>query len=248
MFGIDVYKKIYNRDLDEHKFISYYKILEIFIIDFLLFLLLKMMFRELVYDIVFILYISVIILQVIYITDYFRNGFSIENTGITIYKLFQKKEIKYSEIKYIVISHAVGRTSTVGYLGKFRRCSGGKIRFKPYPWITLCNKISDKITKEVSDTLDRKSVDYLLKKNGFIYSFIWNRYAMEKLLIHPEVNIFISKSIEVRYKREIEELVVKYDIPKDRLHIIKDKVVMHFLWDNEFKKTFPEWNEDDLCV
>ena len=173
---------------------------------------------------------------------------SIENTGITIYKLFQKKEIKYSEIKYIVISHAVGRTSTVGYLGKFRRCSGGKIRFKPYPWITLCNKISDKITKEVSDTLDRKSVDYLLKKNGFIYSFIWNRYAMEKLLIHPEVNIFISKSIEVRYKREIEELVVKYDIPKDRLHIIKDKVVMHFLWDNEFKKTFPEWNEDDLCV
>ena len=57
---------------------------------------------------------------------------------------------------------------------------------------------------------------------------------MEKLLIHPEVNIFISKSIEVRYKREIEELVVKYDIPKDRLHIIKDKVAMHFLWDNEF--------------
>lgn len=52
--------------------------------------------------------------------------------------------------------------------------------------------------------------------------------------MHPEVNIFISKSIEVRYKREIEELVVKYDIPKDRLHIIKDKVVMHFLWDNEF--------------
>ena len=98
MFGVDIYKKIYNRDLDEHKFISYYKILEIFIIDFLLFLLLKMMFRELVYDIVFTLYISVIIVQVIYITDYFRNGFSIENTGITIYKLFQKKEIIMAQL------------------------------------------------------------------------------------------------------------------------------------------------------
>lgn len=64
-----------------------------------------------------------------------------------------------------------------------------------------------------------------------IYSFVWNKWAMENLLAEFEGDFYISKSIAVRYKKELQEIAIKYNIGEERIHIVTDTVATHFLWD-----------------
>ena len=68
-----------------------------------------------------------------------------------------------------------------------------------------------------------------------IYSFIWNKWVMENLIAEFNGGFYITKSIAVRYKKELQEMVIKYKIHEDKIHIVIDSVATHFLWDNDFQ-------------
>lgn len=185
---------------------------------------------------VFLMFYAVIVfMNVLIVAIALIERFKIESDGIKFYKFFRCSKVLYKDVSSIVISHAWHEGKSAGFLGRYKKSVNGKIRFRPYPWITCCDRIPDKVMSDFSDTLRGTDVDYFLKKNGLLYSFIWNRCAMENLLMHHEVNLFITRSISVRYKAEIEEMAAKYKVPNERIHIIKDKVAMEWFWDNDFE-------------
>lgn len=235
MSGIEnKYENLYSRDGYGYKYLNMNKLLKILMVHIMIFLLIVLVFNETFKVILIITYFSIILVEFLFLVGCYEDGFKIDRKGIKYYRLFKPKQILYNKINSIVISHAVGRAASIGYIGKYERCSNGKLRFRPYPWVTLCNKIPDKISKEFSSTLDSVTVDYLLKKNGMIYSFVWNQWAMENLLAEFEGDFYITKSIAVRYKNELQEMVIKYKIQEEKIHIVTDAVATHFLWDNDF--------------
>ena len=221
----------------EYKFPLSKKIFMIyFIIHFIILVTILLVTYSDLRSALLMLYAAIVFMEVVMFTGIFAERFMIESDGIRFYKFFKCSKVLYKEIDSIVISHAWhDRHPGAGWLGKFKRCSSGKIRFRPYPWITCCDRIPDKVIAEVSKTLLSSDVDYFLKNNGLLYSFLWNRCAMENLLMHQEVNLFITNSIAVRYRTEIEEMAAKYKVLDERIHIIKDKVAMQWLWDNDFE-------------
>ena len=228
---------VYGREGSEYKFPPSKKIFMIyFIINFIILVTILLVTYSDLRSALLMLYAAIVFMEVVMFTGIFAERFMIESDGIRFYKFFKCSKVLYKEVNSIVISHAwQGKGKYHAYYGKFKRCSSGKIRFQPYPWITCCDRIPDKVMSDFSDTLRGTDVDYFLKKNGLLYSFIWNRCAMENLLMHHEVNLFITRSISVRYKAEIEEMAAKYKVHDERIHIIKDKVAMQWLWDNDFK-------------
>lgn len=210
------------------------KLLRILLVNLTIFLFILFIFSEPVKEYVVLIYLCLVLTEFLLLAAAFTYSYKFDSKKIKYNILFMRKEISYKEIKSIVISHAIGLTPSVSYLGKYKRCSSGKVRFRPYPWITLCDEIPKKIIREFQYTLTGQDVDALLKKNGMIYSFVWNKRAVENLLEEFEGDFYISKSIAVRYKKELQEIAIKYEIGEERIHIVTDTVATHFLWDNDF--------------
>ena len=81
-----------------------------------------------------LVYAVIVFLEVLIFMGVFTVRLKIESDGIIFYTFFKRSKVLYKEIDSIVISHAWhDRHPGAGWLGKFKRCSGGKIRFQPYP-------------------------------------------------------------------------------------------------------------------
>lgn len=224
---------LYSRDGYGYNYLNANKIIKILIVHMMIFLFIILVFNATFKEIIVVIYFVLVLAEFLFLVGCYADGFKIDRIGIKYYRLFKPKKVLYKEIKSIVISHAVGRAASVGYLGKYERCSSGKMRFRPYPWVTLCDKVPDKVIKEFSYTLDSVTVDYLLGKNGMVYSFIWNKWAMENLMAEFDGDFYVTKSIAVRYKKELQEMAIKYEICEEKIHIVTDTVAIHFLWDND---------------
>ncbi|MDD3361690.1 MAG: hypothetical protein PHW34_08465 [Hespellia sp.] len=226
--------RIYSRDGYGYKYLTINKTLKILLIHIFIFLFLIIFVKEPYKKIAMGVYAAIVITECIFLLGCYADGYMYNGTKMQYYQLYKKRFIKYKEINSMIVSHAVGRTGSIGYLGKYKRCNNGKVRFKPYAWITLCNKPPDKIKKNYNYTLDGTSVDYSLKTSGLIYSFIWNESVVDSMLKEYEGNFYITNSIALRYKKEIEAIIIKYKIRSERIHIITDIIATHFLWDNDF--------------
>lgn len=184
-------------------------------------------------DVILVIYLCIIFMEGLHITNRYIEGYRADESKIQYYHRLKKQYIMYSGVNSIVVSHARAE-SYRGYLGKFKRCTNGKIRYFPYPWITLCDTIPEKIIKKYNYTLNGRNVDYLLRKNGLIYSFMWNDWVMENLFTQYKGDFYVTTSIATRYKRKMQAIIDMYRIEKERIHIIPDEVASYPTWNNDF--------------
>lgn len=226
---------IYDRNGYGYRYYNANKILKIVFIHILILFFIRLMIHEPLREIIMVVYASCVFMECVFFFACYVDGYIVKDTEINYYKAFKKKSIKYKDINSIVVSQAYGKNS-VGYLGRYKKNADGKIRFKPYPWITMCGVgvIPDKILNGYDGTLTSLGVDYYLKKNGLIYSLLWNRLLVENLLMQYEGKFYITNSIAVRYRKELNEFSEKYKVGTDRIYIITDVVAVHFMWDNDF--------------
>lgn len=80
--------------------------------------------------------------------------------------------------------------------------------------------------------------DNVVGRENFFYSFVWRENEFtEDMLSSFRGTYYITYSIYARYCEEVEEIIEKYGIAKERIYIIKDCVnCQNFYRDINFEK------------
>lgn len=164
-------------------------------------------------------------------------GYQLKSNKIIFYRFFKKKSLNYSELSHVVISVAWRNTRSAAYIGR-TIVKNGKLSVKNYPWITLCKTEPVIWEKRWDREVIGSLVDNAVGRENFLYSFVWreNNFT-EDMLSSFQGTYYITYSIYARYFEEVEEIIEKYKISKERIFIIKDCVnYQNFYRDINFEK------------
>lgn len=183
-------------------------------------------------DVIIFILLAVLFIEVAVIGARYKDGYQIKKEELIYHKGFLREKVCYIDIENIVISHAFSAHSSV-YLGRWV-IKKGKLCFVPYPWLSLCKQglaLEQLLKQRHNETLTGKLIDNALKKDGLIYSFCWNAQSAEEVLKNFRGNYYITAAIAARYRKEISELIKKYDISVEKIHIIEDVEKRNILWE-----------------
>jgi len=225
MFGI-ITSKANNANLYGRQRGGYHNkvILSIIIICHLYVLFLAIFFHNYITKVIALIYfLSFGLILTTLIFARYREGFRVLSNEIEYYRNFKKKHIKYCDINGIVVSAGMALYRSGG-LGRYR-IKYGKLSFQSYPWFTICSKSPSEIMKREYDyTLTGRSVDELLRKDIFVYSFCYNKKMLKELLENYQGDYYITRSLATQYWDDMQSYIDHYNISNMRIHIVSDKV------------------------
>lgn len=167
-----------------------------------------------------IIFFLLVTIWLFIILERYIDGYMMDEKGICYRKRFNKKNIKYSDIKAVVISNAVHPKKVYTSLGRWKIIKG-KVHFYKYPWFSILNEFPK--SKEFPVLLESVHMPRLVDKNSILYGFIWNEERMRIFMERYTGKYYIAASIVDVYQVQLKDICEKYSIKKERICIIEDK-------------------------
>lgn len=166
-----------------------------------------------------------------------REGYSVLDDGIFFKYRFMKNKLLYKDIKCIIVSNGTGNYTIV-----------------KTPYVTVIGGEQDEILQYCTDSPKRHvltssdiwyklgaeigcyhpgNIREVFKKGSSViynYGFVWNKREMHKIFKGFQGNYYIAASVYENFRGEINDIVKKYDISSERIHIINDSTNGKFIW------------------
>lgn len=166
-----------------------------------------------------------------------REGYIIQDDGICFQYRFMKNKLLYKDIKCIIISNGQENYTIV-----------------KTPYITVIGGEQDKILQYCIDSPKRHvltssdiryklgaeigcyhpgNIREMFKKGSSIiynYGFVWNKREMYKILKGFRGDYYIAASVQENFRDEFDDIIKKYDISSERVHVIDDSTNGNYIW------------------
>lgn len=166
-----------------------------------------------------------------------REGYIILDDGIFFKYRFRKNKLQYKDIKCIIISNGQGNYTIV-----------------KTPYITVIGGEQDKILQYCIDSPKRHvltssdiryklgaeigcyhpgNIREIFKKGSSIiynYGFVWNKREMYKIFKGFLGDYYIAASVYENFRDEFDNILKKYDIGSERVHVIDDSTNGNYIW------------------
>lgn len=167
------------------------------------------------FSVFLLLSLSVFLIWILYVVQFFCNGYEVRNNEIFRYDGFKKIKYSFNDIKAIIISNAYigGRYGKISPMYMKNQSSERVIR----PWFTFVFDDSD-LEKIISQNVNGELNSFILQeewlKNRTFIGFEYNRNVIPEILEEYKGKIYIAKTVARRfgYSNHIENIYVIKDI------------------------------------
>lgn len=164
-------------------------------------------------------------------------GYIIQDDGIFFKYRFMKNKLLYEDIKVIIISNAQGnyRITKTPYITVIGGEKNEILQYcvdSPKRHVLTSNDIRYKLGAAIG-CFHPGNIQEIFKKGSFIiynYGFVWNQREMYKIFKGFLGDYYIAESVLENFRNEFDDIVKKYDIGSERIHVINDSINGKFIW------------------
>lgn len=165
-----------------------------------------------------------------------REGYIIREDGIFFNYRFRENKLLYEEIKVIIISNTQGnyRITKIPYVAVIGGESNEILQYcmdSPKRHVLTSNDIRYKLGAAIG-CFHPENVWEIFKKGSSIiynYGFVWNQREMYKIFKGFLGDYYIAESVLENFCDEFDDIVKKYDIGSERIHVINDSINGEFM-------------------
>jgi hypothetical protein len=164
-----------------------------------------------------------------------REGYIIQDDGFFFKYRFMKNKLLYKDIKCIIISNTQGnyritKTPYVTVIGGEKEEILQYCIDSPKRHVLTSNNIRYKLGAEIG-CFHPENIREIFK-TGVIYNygFVWNEREMYKIFKGFLGDYYIAASVLENFRDEFDDIVKKYDISSNRIHVINDSINGKFIW------------------
>jgi hypothetical protein len=162
-------------------------------------------------------------------------GYIIQDDGFFFKYRFTKNKLLYKDIKCIIISNTQGnyRITKTPYVTVIGGEKDEILQYcidSPKRHVLTSNNIRYKLGAEIG-CFHPENIREIFKTSViYNYGFVWNEREMYKIFKGFLGDYYIAASVLENFRDEFDDIVKKYDISSNRIHVINDSINGKFIW------------------